>query len=125
MVQGLLSRLFSNTAKSGYEKEQAARALESKKSVLLQFTRSNCSLCSAVRKEVEAIPQAHQVAVATLDVDDIGWLPEVTYYDIQHVPTFVLLNAQGKALCKSKDPKDKGTVMRSLASMLTRVEVAV
>ena len=125
MVQALLGRLFQNSAKSQGQQEQAARALESDQSVILQFTRQKCSLCSAVRKEVEQVPQAHQVAVVTLDVDDINWLPEVTYYDIQQEPSFVLLNSRGKALCKSAPPKDKDSVMRSLASILARTERSV
>lgn len=48
-------------------------------------------------------------------------LLQVLSYDVQEVPCFVLVDASGRAVCKSATPQSKQQMERAVASMLERL----
>ncbi len=75
-------------------------ALQSDRPTLMEFYANWCTSCQAMAPDMAALKQEYgdRVNFVMLNVDNDKWLPEMTTYQVDGIPQFVFLNAQGEAV---------------------------
>ncbi|KAK9842069.1 hypothetical protein WJX81_006982 [Elliptochloris bilobata] len=84
-------------------------------------------MCSQLRKPLAALEEQHKawLAVARLCTDDEEiWALELLRYNVDYVPSFVLLNPQGEALAKTIRPRSPQHLLDSLHLLVQRAHQA-
>ncbi|KMZ72834.1 hypothetical protein ZOSMA_15G01740 [Zostera marina] len=103
------------------EQRALASALASgKDATVLEFYSPKCRLCISLVNLVRNLEKKNSdwVNFVLADSENPTWLPELIQYDIKYVPCFVLLDKQGRALCKTGVPKSRLHVIAGLSHLL-------
>jgi thiol-disulfide isomerase/thioredoxin len=78
-------------------------ALTNEKPTLLEFYADWCTSCQAMASDLEELKGNYRdrVNFVMLNVDNSKWLPEILKYDVDGIPHFVYLDAEGGAIAQT------------------------
>lgn len=102
------------------ERAFAAALATGKRATILEFYSQRCRLCRSLERllvDVEGY-DGDWLNIVKADVENPRWMPEVSHYDIQYVPCFVLIDSRGTALAKTGVPYSRPHVVQGLSYLV-------
>ena len=100
----------------------AASLADAGRHTLIAFSARDCALCAAMQPTLAGVAEkeAAWLDVVSVDADDGGaWAPETLHYDIQAVPSYILLDDKGRAVAGARGrPADAGAAAAAVDFMV-------
>ncbi|WP_299415418.1 thioredoxin family protein [Acaryochloris sp. IP29b_bin.148] len=101
-------------------------ALANQKPTLLEFYANWCTSCQAMADDIQDLEEqfSGQVNFVMLNVDNSKWLPEILKYDVDGIPHFVFMDAEGKAIASTIGQQPRQILADSLGALVAEGTVA-
>ncbi len=102
-------------------------ALSNHKPTLMEFYANWCTSCQAMADDMQNLKGqfADQVNFVMLNVDNSKWLPEILKFDVDGIPHFVFLNAEGEALASSIGQQPQRVLADNLSALIANNALSV
>lgn len=102
-------------------------ALANHKPTLMEFYANWCSSCQAMADDMQNLKGqfADQVNFVMLNVDNSKWLPEILKFEVDGIPHFVFLNAEGEALASSIGQQPQQILADNLSALVANNALSV
>lgn len=96
-------------------------ALTNRKPTLMEFYANWCSSCQAMADDMQSLKGqfSDQVNFVMLNVDNSKWLPEILKFDVDGIPHFVFLDAEGEALASTIGQQPRRILAENLSALAT------
>ena len=94
-------------------------ALTNHKPTLMEFYANWCTSCQAMADDMQSLKQqfGDQVNFVMLNVDNSKWLPEILKFDVDGIPQFVFLDAEGEALASTTGQQPRSILADNLSAL--------
>lgn len=95
-------------------------ALTNQKPTLMEFYANWCTSCQAMADDMQSLKGqfSDQVNFVMLNVDNSKWLPEILKFDVDGIPHFVFLDAEGEALASSIGQQPRQILANNLSALI-------
>jgi len=102
-------------------------ALTNQKPTLMEFYANWCTSCQAMADDMQSLKEqfADQVNFVMLNVDNSKWLPEILKFDVDGIPRFVFLDAEGEALVSTIGQQPRRILADTLTALVAEDTLAV
>lgn len=94
-------------------------ALVNQKPTLMEFYANWCTSCQAMADDMQSLKDefADSVNFVMLNVDNNKWLPEILKFDVDGIPHFVFLDAEGDVLASTIGQQPRSILAESLSTL--------
>lgn len=95
-------------------------ALDNRKPTLMEFYANWCLSCQAMASELGTLKQQYsdRVNFVMLNVDNSKWLPEMLNYEVNGIPHFVFLDAEGETQGEALGEPPQSAIAANLEALI-------
>jgi thiol:disulfide interchange protein len=95
-------------------------ALGNDKPTLIEFYADWCTSCQAMTQDVWDLEQEYsdRTNFVMLNVDNTKWLPEMLQYQVDGIPHFVFMNAEGDAIAHTIGKQPRSILATNLQALI-------
>ncbi len=94
-------------------------ALINQKPTLMEFYANWCTSCQAMADDMQSLKDefGDSVNFVMLNVDNNKWLPEILKFDVDGIPHFVFLDAEGDVLASTIGQQPRSILAENLSTL--------